>query len=126
MVIKRAAKLFIILMLTVGFYSCSSKAGDINNAIKQVNVISDVEGYIVKPSVIDQTITISGTIKPLEETVLMPEVTGRVVMINLQEGKFAKQGTVLIKLFDEGLQVGGKHFGVEFGPVKPPADKKST
>ena len=67
-------------------------------------LISDIEGFIVKPSVIDQTITISGTIKPMEETVLMPEVAGRVVMINLEEGKFVKQGTILIKLFDEDLQ----------------------
>jgi membrane fusion protein, multidrug efflux system len=102
--IIRAAKLFNILILAIGFYSCSSKAGDKDIVNKQINTISDIEGYIVKPSVIDQTITISGTIKPLEETILMPEVTGRVVRINLQEGKYVKQGAVLIKLFDDDLQ----------------------
>jgi membrane fusion protein (multidrug efflux system) len=104
MVIKRKAKVGMILILTFGFFSCSSESGNKNNAAKQVNVISDIEGYIVKPSVIDQTISISGTIKPMEETVLMPEVAGRVVMINLEEGKYVKQGTILIKLFDEDLQ----------------------
>ncbi len=100
----RAAKLFIILAAATGFYGCGSKASDKNIASKQTNTISDIEGFVVKPSVIDQTISISGTIKPMEETVLMPEVPGRVVMINLDEGKFAKQGTILIKLFDDDLQ----------------------
>jgi membrane fusion protein (multidrug efflux system) len=63
-----------------------------------------VEGFIVKPTVLDQTIAISGTLKPFEETVLMPEVAGRVVTINLQEGKSVKQGTLLVKLFDGDLQ----------------------
>lgn len=87
MVRKGVIKLFVIFMLAIRFYCCSSKTGDKNPANIQVNSISDIEGFVVKHSVIDQTITISGTIKPLEETVLMPEVAGRVVMINLQEGR---------------------------------------
>jgi membrane fusion protein, multidrug efflux system len=103
MIIKVAIKLFVIFALAGGLISCNSKNKD-KNTSTQGNTISDIEGYIVKPSVIDQTISISGTIKPMEETVLMPEVPGRVVMINLEEGKFVKQGNVLIKLFDEDLQ----------------------
>jgi membrane fusion protein, multidrug efflux system len=98
------AKLFIILAASTGFYGCKSKADDKNIASKQTNTISDIEGFIVKPSAIDQIISISGTIKPMEETVLMPEVPGRVVLINLDEGKFVSQGTILIKLFDDDLQ----------------------
>jgi membrane fusion protein (multidrug efflux system) len=104
MVVKRAIQLLVLIMLPFGSFSCSSKAGDKNVAVNQVNTISDIEGFIVRPSVIDQTISISGTIKPMEETVLMPEVAGRVVIINLEEGKFVKHGTILIKLFDEDLQ----------------------
>jgi membrane fusion protein (multidrug efflux system) len=58
----------------------------------------------VKPVVLNQTITISGTLKPFEETVLKPEVAGRVVYINLSEGGFVRQGTLLVKLFDDDLQ----------------------
>jgi membrane fusion protein, multidrug efflux system len=104
MVIKRALRLFVIIIVSSGSYGCSSKAGDKNVTVNQANTISDIEGFIVRPSVIDQTISVSGTIKPMEETVLMPEVAGRVVLINLDEGKFVKQGTILIKLFDEDLQ----------------------
>jgi membrane fusion protein (multidrug efflux system) len=56
----------------------------------QFTAIPAVEGFVVKPSALIQTITISGTLKPYEETVLMPEVAGRVVIINLPEGKFVK------------------------------------
>jgi membrane fusion protein (multidrug efflux system) len=34
----------------------------------------------------------------------MPDVSGRVVMINLPEGSFVKKGTVLVKLFDADMQ----------------------
>jgi membrane fusion protein (multidrug efflux system) len=90
--------------------SCPSKAPDKNAApagggFKSVPV---VEGFVAKPSVIQQVISISGTLKPFEETVLMPEVTGRVVQVNLPEGKFVKQGTLLVKMFDGDLQAGLK------------------
>jgi membrane fusion protein (multidrug efflux system) len=89
---------------------CPSKAPDKNAAtvggsFKSVPV---VEGFVAKPSVIQQVISISGTLIPFEETVLMTEVTGRVVQINLPEGKFVKQGTLLVKLFDGDLQAGLK------------------
>ena len=74
------------------------------SANKQANAISFIEGVVVKPSVVDQSILVSGTLRSFEETVLTPEVTGRVVSINLQEGKFVKQGTLLVKLFDDDLQ----------------------
>jgi membrane fusion protein (multidrug efflux system) len=90
--------------MSIALFNCTSGTAEKNKVNKQVNMVSDIEGYVVKPTVIDQTISVSGTLKPFEETVLMPDMAGRVVMINLQEGKFVKQGTLLIKLFDEDLQ----------------------
>jgi membrane fusion protein (multidrug efflux system) len=68
------------------------------------NLLSYVEGVIVKSSALEQKIMVSGTLKPFEETILMPEVPGRVVSINLPEGNFVKKGTLLVKLFDGDLQ----------------------
>jgi membrane fusion protein, multidrug efflux system len=104
MMLIRGVKSATVFMLAALISACGSEKSNTNSPAKQLNTVTDIEGYIVKPSVIDETKTISGTIKPLEETVLMPEVTGRVVLINLQEGKFVRQGTVLIKLFDDDLQ----------------------
>ena len=98
------ARFLIMLALTAGLIGCKSSGSGKKDAGRQGSLISNIEGYLVKRSSIDQTITISGTLKPMEETVLMPEVPGRIVKINLEEGKFVKEGTLLIKLFDEDLQ----------------------
>jgi len=84
-------------------YSCQTKTPEAKS-VKQQLIELKVEAFIVKTSVLDQSITISGTLKPYEETVIMPEVAGRVVAINLQEGKTVRRGTVLIELFNEDLK----------------------
>jgi membrane fusion protein, multidrug efflux system len=94
----------IIIAFISALYSCSSAKPDKKVPDKQSAVVSYLEGYVVKTSIVDQTITISGTLKSFEETILMPEVTGRVVKINLPEGKFVKAGTLLVKLYDADLQ----------------------
>lgn len=100
-------KRFINLLLIIAFagilYSCHSEANGNKNAGRQP-VVLNVEGIIVKPVILDQTKTISGTLKPFEETVLMPEVVGRVVNINLSEGGFVRHETLLVKLYDGDLQ----------------------
>ncbi|HUI92860.1 MAG TPA: efflux RND transporter periplasmic adaptor subunit [Chitinivibrionales bacterium] len=95
-----------LMLLACFFCSCKSRAPDPKAAAgaNKFNATPLVEGFVVKSSVVVQSISISGTLMPFEETVLMPEVTGRVVAINLPEGKFVKQGTLLVKLFDDDLQ----------------------
>jgi membrane fusion protein (multidrug efflux system) len=100
---KKSVNLFIIIAFSGILCSCHSVATD-TKAVNRQAVSLKVEGIIVKPSVLDLTIPISGTLKPFEETVLMPEVPGRVVDINLTEGGFTKKGTLLVKLFDGDLQ----------------------
>jgi membrane fusion protein (multidrug efflux system) len=90
-------------ILVSGLYSCHSKAPEVTSAKQKMSNIK-VEGFIAKPTLIDESITVSGTLKPFEETTLMSEVSGRVVKINLTEGSVAKQGDLLIKLFDGDLQ----------------------
>lgn len=95
-------KLTLILCVLV---SCKEKQEpkDKKQSGKQ-RAITLVEGVVLKPEPVSEIISISGTLKPFEETILMPDLTGRVVNINLPEGKFVKQGTLLVKLFDEDLQ----------------------
>jgi len=92
-----------ITILALTLFACKDKTPESQSAKQRLSKLK-VEGFIVKPSVLDQSITISGTIKPYEETVIMPEVPGRVVAINLQEGKTVKKGTVLIELFNDDLK----------------------
>ncbi len=96
--------IFFVLLIASGITSCSSGSTNKNTKDKRLAVILSVEGYVVKPTLLMVTIQVSGTLLPFEETVLMPETGGRVVMINLPEGKLVKKGTVLVKLFDGELQ----------------------
>jgi membrane fusion protein (multidrug efflux system) len=63
-----------------------------------------VEGYVVAPVRLERTLVTTGTLKPLEQVALMPEVMGRVVSLNLSEGQRVRQGALLLKLFDGDLQ----------------------
>jgi membrane fusion protein, multidrug efflux system len=92
-----------LALTAILFFSCESKGPETASAKQKVSNIR-VEGFLVKPSLVDESITVSGTLKPFEETTLMPEVSGRVVNINLKEGGQSKQGDLLIKLFDGDLQ----------------------
>jgi len=92
----------LLILLIVSAASCTG--GKKKKEGKEVSAISFIEGHVVTPSVVDEVIQISGTLKPFEETVLMPEAAGRVVMLNLPEGQFVKKGTLLVKIFDADLQ----------------------
>jgi len=74
------------------------KRGDKEKVQKKVDAI------IVKPSLLINEISVSGSLLAFEEVELKNEVAGRVVKINLPEGKFVKKGTLLVKLFDDDLQ----------------------
>ena len=98
---KALLNIFLSLILIAGV-SCSGNKKKKEG--KENPSISFIEGYVVTPSVVDETIGISGTLRPFEETVLMPEMPGRVVMVNLPEGQLVKKGTLLLKIFDGDLQ----------------------
>lgn len=100
-------KLLNLLCLTLfGTLLCSCQSGksDKEKSGNKSKEIPPVEWTIVKTSVLQETINVSGTLKPYEETELQPEVSGRVVKLNLPEGKYVSRGTLLVKLFDDDLQ----------------------
>jgi membrane fusion protein, multidrug efflux system len=91
-------------LLFTGLSSCHVGSKKKDTESRRPLALLSVEGFVVHPSLLIETIQVAGTLKPFEETVLMPEVAGRVVMVNLPEGKFVKKGTLLVKLFDGELQ----------------------
>ena len=100
---KRIALLNIFLVLLMVLVSSCGGAKKKQDG-KGAAEISFIEGHVITASVVDETIGVSGTLKPFEETVLMPEAAGRVVTLNLPEGQFVKKGTLLVKIFDDDLQ----------------------
>ena len=96
--------LLCLTLLATFISSCQSGKSEKNQSGNKSKDNAPVEWAIVKTSVLQETISVSGTIKPFEETALQPEVSGRIVKINLPEGKYVQQGTLLVKLFDDDLQ----------------------
>ena len=84
--------------------ACNEKAENSVNYQRAPLPVGNIEGFIVTQSVLQSDITASGSLLPFEQTELHAEVPGRVISINLPEGKRVSAGTLLVKIFDEDLQ----------------------
>ena len=114
---SRGIKLILFLLLV---YSCQSKTeiadkkgSESKSGISKpgagkpgggIGGPQRVDGFIVKTTTLNESIDMSGTLLPYEETEIHPEVAGRVTMLNIKEGSFISRGTVLARLFDVDLQ----------------------
>ena len=63
-----------------------------------------VDGYVVKPELFGENIEVPGTILANETTEIHPEVSGKVVRLNVAEGKYVTRGSLLAKLYDGDLR----------------------
>jgi len=63
-----------------------------------------VDAVVVQPSLLEKDIFVPGLILAYDQVELKSEVAGRVVMLNLPEGRSVAKGTLLVKLFDDDLQ----------------------
>ena len=64
----------------------------------------NVEALIAKSQTLSTSIEVPGTILANESTEIHPEVSGRVVQLNVREGTFVSKGALLAKLYDGDLQ----------------------
>jgi membrane fusion protein (multidrug efflux system) len=64
----------------------------------------NVTGYIVQPQVLENKIFSSGTVMANEEVILRPEVSGKLILLNIKEGTNVSKGTLLAKINDNDLQ----------------------
>lgn len=91
--------LLTIFFLYIGFIKSTDKKQDSKEKVQK-----KVDAFVVKPSLLISEITVTGSLLAYDEVELKNEVAGRVVLINLPEGKFVKKGTLLVKLYDDDLQ----------------------
>jgi len=63
-----------------------------------------VSGFIVQPKNLENNILASGTLLANEEVELHPEISGKIIELNLNEGTSVAKGVLLVKLFDADLQ----------------------
>lgn len=94
----------ILLLLTIFFLKVGfSKSNDKKKDSKE-KVQKKVDAFVLKPSLLISEITVNGSLLAYDEVELKNEVAGRVVKINLPEGRFVRKGTLLVKLYDDDLQ----------------------
>lgn len=63
-----------------------------------------VEGYVVKPESFQENVEVPGTIVSEDVAEIHPETSGRIVQLNVVEGKYVGKGTVLAKIYDGDLR----------------------
>jgi len=72
-----------------------------------------VEAFVVRPTMISENIQVPGTLIANEATEIHPEISGRLVQLNVAEGKFISKGTLLAKIYDGDLQAQLKKLEVQ-------------
>jgi len=72
-----------------------------------------VDVYIVKSQSFAENIEVPGSVIANEATEIHPEVSGRIVSLNVSEGRFVSKGTLLAKLYDADLQAQLKKLQVQ-------------
>jgi len=94
----------VLILLTVFFIKVAfTKTNEKKHEGKE-KVQKKVDAFIVSPSFLSLEITVTGELAAFNDVELKNEVAGRITMINLPEGKFVKEGTLLVKLYDADLQ----------------------
>lgn len=94
-------KLSLVAVLLVFSIACKEKKAPPQNTSGRT---LNVEGFIVRTTLLNESISVPGTLRPYETTAIRPEVSGRVVELNIAEGRYVPAGTLLIKLFNEDLK----------------------
>ncbi|MBC8112463.1 MAG: efflux RND transporter periplasmic adaptor subunit [Verrucomicrobia bacterium] len=96
--------LFSIGLISPIFQSCKQASGDKKNAQVVAPTAIAVNVFVASSKNVANNIVSSGTLLANEQIEIHPEVSGRIIMLNIQEGRNVTKGTLLIKLYDGDLQ----------------------
>jgi membrane fusion protein, multidrug efflux system len=102
--INRSFIVFFSILAAFSTVSCNKEKSAVTPGGPRQQGPLGVDGFIVEQKSISDRVEVPGTLLPAEETQIRTEVSGRVVQLNVQEGKLVQKGSLLVKLFDEDLQ----------------------
>lgn len=94
--------IFSSLIVSCGGKKKTAAATTTSTQQQQQSIIADA--LIVSAQPLSADIEIPGTILAGETTEIHPEISGRVVQLNVREGTFVGKGALLAKLYDGDLQ----------------------
>jgi membrane fusion protein, multidrug efflux system len=126
-------KIFITQLIVTTLFaaflgSCKDNKQEPPKTISQApkNMAVQVEGFIARPQTINESSTVPGNLMPFEETELHPEVSGRVVQLNIKEGAYVTKGTLLLKIYDGDLQAQLKKLEVQIATAQKTVERQTA
>jgi len=93
-----------LVLLTAFFIGVGFSSSDDKKHEKKEKGQKKVDAFVVEPTTLVSDITVTGSLAAYDEVDLKNEVAGRIVILNLPEGKFVRKGTLLVKLYDDDLK----------------------
>src|SRR5262252_8676180 len=90
-----------ILLLNLFFASCKGKKDPPAPRSAGTPI---VDAIVVKPQPITNHIEVNGTVVANEYVELHPEASGRLIYLNVPEGKWIEEGTVIARVNDADLK----------------------
>lgn len=102
-----------IIILVFLLSSCSSSDKKAAAPAATKPPVPKVEGYIVKTKQVSDREELPGSIIANETTEIHPEISGRLVYLNINEGKTVGKGALLAKIYDGDLQAQLKKLNVQ-------------
>ena len=84
-----------------------------------------VDGYVVTPQPFQENIEVPGSIVANEMAEIHPEVSGRIVQLNVAEGKYVGRGTVLAKLYDGDLRAQLNKLNIQLALAQKTEDRQA-
>ncbi len=97
-------RLYIPLLAIVFVTACKSKKEEAAKSQKPVTQQAIVDVLIASPQTITSRVEANGTVVSNEYVELHPEVSGRLTYLNVPEGQYIKQGTLIARINDADLQ----------------------
>ncbi|MDB5210153.1 MAG: efflux transporter periplasmic adaptor subunit, partial [Sediminibacterium sp.] len=97
-------RLYFLPLALLLITACKSKKEPVNNGKPAAAPPVVVDVLIAKPQPITNSVEANGTVVANESVELHPEVSGRLTFLNIPEGAYIKQGTVIAKINDADLQ----------------------
>src|SRR6476661_8492484 len=103
MVFTHRHSIFLFLITSnIFFCACSNKKQQQQQARKNPPPVVDV--IIAKTKPISNILEANGTVIANESVELHPEATGRLIYLNIPEGKYVTIGTILARVNDADLR----------------------